>query len=487
MSDYDVIVLGGGSAGTSAARAATHAGARTLMINEGELGGLCILRGCMPTKAMLASAHAIDETRHLDGFGVRLEGRVVPDFARIMERREAQVRRFQRAKIRSVESQDYEVLFGRAGFAPGGGVDVDGRRLTARSYVIATGSVPASIPIPGIEDVPVITSDDVMRLESQPGSLIVQGAGPIGLELAQFFARIGTRVMLVNRSPLLSHSDVECGQELRRALVDEPGFELAVPGRIERLRPSGAGLSATVLTERDESIEYEADALLMATGRWAALEDLGLEHVGLQPSNGRLEHDDTMRTGNPSIYVAGDATGSYQVLHLSNQEGSIAGHNAAGQKPRQQMDYRLSMAVIFTDPPYATVGLNQTAATRSNRDVVVGRSLFPETGRAITMNARYGLWKLLADPSTGEILGSSILGPRADDLIHLISMAMVHRSTAEEICALPWYHPTLSEVILNVGRDIADQMKVDCSVPGAETLPPGYSSAMHQPENDGND
>jgi len=487
MSDYDVIVLGGGSAGTSAARAATLAGARTLVINDGELGGLCILRGCMPTKALLASAHALDETRHLDGFGVRLEGRAVPDFARIMERREALVRRFQRAKISSVESQDYEVLFGRGRFAVGGGIDVDGRRLTADRYVIATGSVPASIPIPGVEDVPVITSDDVMRLESQPRSLVVQGAGPIGLELAQFFARIGTRVLLVNRSPLLSHSDLECGEELRRALLDEPNFELAVPGKIEQLRPNGEGLVASVRRGDQNTIEFEADALLMATGRWASLDDLGLEHVGIVPQGRILEHDATMRTSNPSVYVAGDATGSYQVLHLSNQEGSVAGHNAAGREPPQQMDYRLNMAVIFTDPPYATVGLSQTTATREGRDVVVGRAVFPETGRAVTMNARHGLWKMLADRSTGEILGSSILGPRADDLIHLISMAMHHRSTAAEICALPWYHPTLSEVILNVGRDIAGQLEIDCTVPGAETLPPGHSPTMRRPRRGGND
>jgi len=486
MSDFDVIVLGGGSAGTSAARAATQEGARTLLVNDGELGGLCILRGCMPTKALLASAHALDETRHLDGFGVRLEGRAIPDFARIMERREALVDRFQRAKIRSIESQDYEVLFGRARFAPGGGVEVDGRRLTADSYVISTGSVPASIPIPGLEDVPVITSDDVMRLESQPRSLIVQGAGPIGLELAQFFARIGTRVVLVNRSPLLSHSDLECGEELRRALEHEPDFELVVPGRIEQLRRSGAGLSATIRAGDEEPTEYEADALLMATGRWAALDDLALEHVGIEPKAMRLEHDETMCTGNPSVYVAGDATGGYQVLHLSNQEGSIAGHNAAGGTPRRRMDYRLKMAVVFTDPPYATVGLSQTEATRQDRDVVVGRAVFAETGRAITMNSRFGLWKLLADRSTGEILGSSILGPRADDLIHLISMAMHHHSTTEDVCALPWYHPTLSEVILNLGRDIASQLNIDCTVPGAETLPPGYSPTMRRPQGDEN-
>ncbi|MBW2279078.1 MAG: NAD(P)/FAD-dependent oxidoreductase, partial [Deltaproteobacteria bacterium] len=155
--------------------------------------------------------------------------------------------------------------------------------------------------------------------------------------------------------------------------------------------------------------------------------------------------------------------------------------------PPRQIDYRLNMAVIFTDPPYATIGLNQTTATRQGRKFVVGSAAFPETGRAITMNTRYGLWKLLADPSTGEILGSSILGPRADDLIHLIAMAMHYRSTTTEICALPWYHPTLSEVILNLGRDITAQLDIDCTVPGAETLPPGHSPTLRGSQRDGDE
>jgi pyruvate/2-oxoglutarate dehydrogenase complex dihydrolipoamide dehydrogenase (E3) component len=287
MADWDVIVLGGGSAGTSAAKSATQVGARTLLINDGELGGLCILRGCMPTKAMLASAHALHETLHLDEFGVRLEGRAVPDFARIMERKNSQVERFQGAKIRSIESQGYEVTIGRARFTADGAIDLDGRRLESASYVIATGSVPEVLPIPGIEGVPVLTSDDVMRLESQPGSLLVQGAGPIGLELAQFFARIGTRVLLVNRSPLLSRTDAECGEELRRVLAEEPNLRLAVPGAVERLQKTNSGLAARVRSDA-EIIEFEADALLMAAGRRAALDDLGLEQLGLDPGSGRL-------------------------------------------------------------------------------------------------------------------------------------------------------------------------------------------------------
>ena len=360
------------------------------------------------------------------------------------------------------------MLFGRARFAAGGGVEVDGRKLQARAYVIATGSVPTMLPIPGLDRVPVMTSDDVMRMTDQPRALVVQGAGPVGLELAQFFARVGTRVLQVNRSPLLSRFDADCGEELFRALADEENLELAVPGKIEKLEPRGSGLVATVQAG-GRTCEYEADALLMAAGRHAALEDLGLEQAGVNFAGGHVEHDAGMRTSNPAIYVAGDATGSHQILHLANAEGSVAGRNAAGGEPESRMDYRLKMAVVFTDPPFAHVGATETEARREGREVVAGSVRFPETGRAITMSVRHGLWKLYADRENGEILGSSILGPRADDLVHTVATLMAYRADVDRVLELPWYHPTLSEVILNVARDAARKIS---ETPGAEDLDP---------------
>ncbi|UCF68675.1 MAG: FAD-dependent oxidoreductase, partial [Acidobacteriota bacterium] len=228
------------------------------------------------------------------------------------------------------------------------------------------------------------------------------------------------------------------------------------------------GLRARIGVEGAQ-LERRADALLVATGRRAALDELGLEHVDLRPTDGWLAHDSTMRTAHHDIFVAGDATGRFQILHLANQEGTVAGHNAAGGEPSKRMDYRLKMNVIFTDPPYASVGMTSReleADVAQGRHVVASSVRLPQTGRAITMGAEHGLWKLFADGKTGEVLGSAIVGPRADDLIHLISTLMYYRAAVSDISQMPWYHPTLAEVMLNLERELADLM------PGLEKAPP---------------
>jgi len=287
--------------------------------------------------------------------------------------------------------------------------------------------------------------------------LIVYGAGVIGLEMSQFFARIGTEVLLVCRSPVMHDLDLECGAELTRALIADPGLDHAIPATVTRLRREGDRIEVTLDEGGRERLE-RAEAVLMATGRAAAAEDLGLENVGLDPIDGAIPCDDSMRTAHPDVYVAGDATGTFQVLHLANREGQVAGHNAAVGRSEKRIDYRLKMTVVFTDPPLAHVGMTEAEIAASGREVEIGRARFPETGRAITMEVEHGLWKLFVDRETCEIVGSSIVGPRADDLIHLVSTAMHFRGGLKDLGELPWYHPTLSEVMINLERDLSSRM-----------------------------
>jgi pyruvate/2-oxoglutarate dehydrogenase complex dihydrolipoamide dehydrogenase (E3) component len=458
MRDYDVLILGGGSAGTSAARAAVEAGARTAMINDGELGGLCILRGCMPTKTMLASAHIMHTATGTEPFGVVNRGTVSADFPAIMDRKDRMVARFKKAKTDSIEGQRYDVIDARARFHPDGGLLVGRTRMSARQYVLAVGSVPSSVPLPGMEQVEILNSDDVMKMREQPDSLVVQGGGPIAIEMALFFARIGTRTVLVNRSSCLKLHDPEIGDEMKMALCHEPNLQVAAPGRIRGIEKDGDAGVFTIESE-EATFTFRSSRLLMAVGREAALEGLDLPHVGIRAENGRVIHDSAMQTTNPDVYVAGDASGDHQVLHIANQEGAVAGANAALGRPKHRMDYRLKMSVIFSDPPLAAVGKTGPELMAAGIRFVSGTARFPETGRAITMGVEHGIWRLYADATTGEILGAVILGPNGDDLIHIISTMMHYHGTARDIMdRMPWYHPTQSEVIMNLAREIIPRL-----------------------------
>ena len=244
-------------------------------------------------------------------------------------------------------------------------------------------------------------------------------------------------------------------QVIRPTRHPHPAY--AVPGVIDGVRPVDGGIGFTI-DSGGRVFEHEAECFLMAAGRHAAVADLGLEHMGISLENGSIVHNDAMQTTNPEVFVAGDATNEWQILHIANEEGEVAGLNAAAGEIVKRVDRRLVMGVIYTDPPFTQVGVSETEARKRGYDAVCATVRFPETGRAITMGTQYGVWSMVADRETREILGSAILGPRADDLVHAVSVLMYNRNKVDEIFDMPWYHPTLSEVILNLARDLTDQM-----------------------------
>lgn len=458
---YDVLVLGGGTAGTAAAEAAHQAGARTGMLNDGELGGLCILRGCMPTKTMLHAAHLAHHAKHHRTPGVG-QADLAIDFAAVMANKDAKVARLQRAKIDGIDRAGYDVIDARGRFTGPDTVAAGGRTYRfSRGAVIATGSVPHVPDIPGLRDVPYWTSDEVMLQSERPETMIVLGTGAVGLELSQFFCRMGTRVQLVGRRRLLSRIDDDVAEELARVIADEPNLELVCPARLVAVRREGNDVVVT--TEADgEQREARAASLVVATGRRAALDGLGLEAAGVTVEKGEVQCGTDMRTTNPNIYVAGDASGFELLLHVANWEGRVAGLGAARVPGDHRVEQRLRMQVVFTDPPFATVGITETEARAGGIELAVATARFPETGRAITMDVPHGRWKVLADRRTGEILGSQILGPNADDIVHTLAAVMYYHGTPAQLLEMPWYHPTLSEVLLSLARALQARVETGC-------------------------
>ena len=453
MQDFDVLILGGGTAGTAAAKAAALTGARTAMFNDGELGGLCILRGCMPTKTMLHAAHLRHEAEHHRTPGIA-RGALDADFAAVMRNKDEKVARFKRAKISGIESGDYEVIDARARFTGPDTVEAAGKsyRFT-KGAVIAVGSIITTPPISGLEDVPYWTSDDIMALTAYPESVAVIGSGAIGLELAQFLARMGTRVELISRRPVFADWGASIVQEMANSLADEPNFTNHAPGTPVAIQKSDDGVAVQIKTASGEQTIH-ARHLLLAAGRRAAVDGLNLELAGVEMDGRQVKAGPDMRTTNPKIFVAGDASGERLLLHVANWEGAAAGAGAAGVAEVDPVERRLNMSVVFTDPPLATVGLTEEQAQAQGIDCMVAETQVAQTGRAITMDVAHGVMRLVATADRGEILGAQILGPRADDLIHAVSAVMYYRGTAKDMLAMPWYHPTLSEVLLGLAREI---------------------------------
>lgn len=470
---YDVIVIGAGTAGINAAHAASRVGARVLLVNNGPPVTACAARNCMPSKALLAATQVAHTARHAAPFGVSVTGPVRVDFDRMVAQVKEQVQLFthsvEEGVQKAVTDKKFDFIEGRASFGPDGRVTVNGHTLEGQRYVIATGSVVTVPPIDGLDRVDCITSDDVLALSEAPRSLVILGAGAVGLELAEVFARVGTDVLVVERTSVLADFDPEFGEEFQRYMEAEPHLTLWTQAQVTQVRPNeqGAGLTCVIDVDGQQQ-EHAADKLLVATGRQPALADLGLEHLGLAPERGKLQVSAAMQTDNPNVFLAGDAVGP-QILHIAAEEGRVAGHNAAMGRADQAMDYdRQDLAVIFTGLTAARTGLTETQAREADRAIDTASDHPAKSGRGITDKDAFGLWKLVADAHTGAILGAQILETNADASIHLVKMAIDAGLTVADLSTMVAYHPTRAERLKNLAHTICERLQM----PSASTFCP---------------
>jgi len=456
--DFDVAILGGGSGGYAAARTAAGAGLKTLVIEGGEeVGGLCILRGCMPTKALLYAAEVKHLAEHAETWGVRA-GKVSFDFAKVMARKNAQIKDFAEFRAQQLNAGKFKLIRANASFADTHTVELsNGKKVNAKNFIIATGSRVAPAPLPRLDDVGFITSDDAVGLKKLPKSLIILGGGAIACEFAQFFARFGVKVTLVQRSGnILKEFDTDAGTEIEKVFRRE-AIRVFTNTKLVDAKRTGK-LKSVSFEQNGKRVSVNAEEILFALGRVPNTASLNLEKAGVKTENGRIIANSKMQTSAPHIFAAGDCTGPHEIVHIAIQQGETAVHNMLKPKSPRRMDYRLLISVVFTEPQMATVGLTEKEAMARGIKFFAASYPFNDHGKSLIMEAKDGFVKLLAEPKTGEILGGACVGPVGGELIHEIVAAMAKRTTVHELAATPHYHPTLAEIWTYPAEELAEKI-----------------------------
>jgi pyruvate/2-oxoglutarate dehydrogenase complex dihydrolipoamide dehydrogenase (E3) component len=457
---FDLAVLGGGSAGYAAARTAAAAGLKTVVIEGGaEVGGLCILRGCMPSKVLLYAAEVLHLARNAKTWGLRIP-KAGFDFSAVMARKNAMIADFANDRRKDLSAGKFQFIRACASFVDPHTVALSNangaapRTVNAKYFIVCTGSVTAPARLPRLNEIGFMTSDDALSLRKLPRSLIVLGGGPVAVELAQFFCRFDVEVTLIQRSEHLLHeADADAAAVLEKVLQRE-GIRLWTNTQL--LEAFGHGRRKGIAFQHQgRTRRLVAEEILFALGRVPATAGLDLAKAGVQTDSGRVITNAEMQTSAPNIYAAGDCTGPHDIVHIAVEQGEIAAHNIAQPGAKRLMDYRLLASVVFTDPQVAIVGLTEKAARERNIAFRAASYPFNDHGKSLIMEAKDGFVKLLADPVSGEILGGACVGPLGAELIHEIIASMRNRMTAGDLAAMPHYHPTLAEIWTYPAADLA--------------------------------
>jgi pyruvate/2-oxoglutarate dehydrogenase complex dihydrolipoamide dehydrogenase (E3) component len=429
------------------------------IVDQGPLGGLCILRGCMPTKAMLRSAEVAALLRRAKEFGLSPVS-AHADLSAIVDRKDRLVHEFADYRIQQLRDPRLTLYQSQAVFRSPHEIAVGDTVLSADSFIIATGSRPNEVPISGLAHAGYFTSDTILDLRTQPGSLIVLGGGAVALELSQFFARLGTKVTILQRGPtLLSEMDEDVGRALEAALIDE-GIEVVTGTQLLRVTRDTTGKTVWAMKDGRER-SYVGQEILQSLGRRPNIEGLHLDLADVTVDGGRIVVDSAMRTSQAHIYAVGDVNDVTPIVHLAIQQGEVAAYNAThADRPAKTIDHRLDVEVVFTDPQVAVLGLNEVRAKADKIPYLTASYPFADHGKALCLGAPQGFAKLLAAPQTAEILGAQIVGPEAGELIHELIAVMYYHGTAADLMRMPHYHPTLAEIVTYPAESIVGQLDV---------------------------
>ena len=444
--DYDIGVIGGGAAGLTTTAGAAQLGAKTVLIEKDKvLGGDCLHFGCVPSKALIKSAHIYHQMKNAPDFGLPAVDLPPVNFKDISKRI--------RSVIDTIQKHDSEerfcklgakVVFGEATFSDEHTVRVDNKSYSAKTWVISTGSSPVAPPIPGLAETQYLTNREIFYMDHLPTTMIILGAGPIGCEMGQAFSRLGTHVTILDvAKQILGKEDEDMADVVKKVMVNE-GVKFYLGASIESVKDGGKHKEVVLKTDDGQLVTLNAETILVAAGRGANTGGLGLEAIGVDYDPQGIKVDNRLRTSIKHIYAAGDVNGGYQFTHAAGYEGGIIVSNAVFRLPRKA-DYTYLPWCTFTDPPLGSIGMNETAARQAGINYSVWTEAFKDNDRSLAEGERHGMIKMLLD-SKEKPIGVQILGPHAGDLLGEWVAIFNGKVKLSTLAAAVHPYPTISEI-----------------------------------------
>lgn len=447
METYDLVIIGSGPAGYVGAIRAAQLGARVCVVEKDELGGVCLNRGCIPTKTLLKTAELLAQAREAEGFGVKITGEIALDLAKAMERKDYVVKTLVKGIESLFKSWKITLKKGDAKFLAKEKISVRSgqtvEEISAKSFLIATGSSPAQLPAFPIDGVKILLSDHLLAMKQLPKSLLIIGAGAIGCEWAFMLKSFGSEVTVIEMMSQVAPTEDEMIGTLLAREMKKRKIKALVGEKISRVETDSEG----VIAHTESGGELRAEKMLVSIGRAPNSNNLGLEQIGLQLcGRGFIKVNSRMETSAPGIYASGDVAGGMLLAHKASAEAKVAVANALGQK--EEMDYQIVPAVIFTSPQAAGVGLKERDAQSKGLNYSAASFPFRALGKAQAIGEISGEVKLVYEKSSLRLLGCHIIGPDAGNLIHQAVIAMKMNATIKHLAQSIYAHPTLSEAIM---------------------------------------
>jgi pyruvate/2-oxoglutarate dehydrogenase complex dihydrolipoamide dehydrogenase (E3) component len=444
---FDIVVIGAGAGGLTVAAEARKQGAKIALVSNGLPGGDCSYYGCLPTKTLIHAAKVLDYMRRSQEFGLPAVS-VQPDFAAVMAYKDRVIEEItDHASFEPWEKQGFSIFRGEGRFVSANELEVCGTNVRADRFVIATGSEPSTLPVPGLSEAGFITNVEAVNLQKLPRRLAILGAGPIGLEFAQLFRRFGAAVTVIEMaSQVLPKEETEVATKLQ-AYLEEEGIVVHTGFRVESVAMEQGQKVLTATAPNSVRLSIEVDEILVAVGRRPAAEDLKPENAGVKLEKGWIVVDETLRTSAPNIWAVGDCIGKFLFTHVADYQARIVAHNLfASEDTYKRVDYTVLPAVTFTDPELARVGLTEAEAAAKGITTSTATFDFGDLERARLMLETKGIIKVVVDENQ-RILGASVLGPHAGELIHEFALAIRCSLTSHDLLSMIHAYPTLSEAV----------------------------------------